>query len=458
MPCNSFQSVSDAPDSAVDASAWDGIMALGLHGPPPPSVSYRGDTYTLVSAVPSTYRGIKSSAIWDHGDRYTSSRSSARCWRCKRCGTMVSYLASTTTNPVKHMKSIHPGVLQAVTTLATATEISPATLSRSSSPAISHVSTRASSTPISEIPRFWTQRTILQPPVDIEQWRNALLRWIISEQLPFRTVESPLFHRVLTLLHSPIESYLISGKSIANWLQVDYMNSVEQVRDWLRVAASRIHISFDIWTSPNGYAMIGIIAHAVEATKTCVQHVLLGLKRLRGGHSGIEVGQVLVDTLSFWGIAGTKLGVLVSDNPDINDVATRFVIQALVPGATQRRARCAAHIINLAAKAYLFGKEVEAFSDIDGEEGSLIDLQKAQETWRKRGSIGKLHNIVVFIRASSQRREVFKAKQFGNVETDSKSAYFSQSNPLNGKASQQPYASHPTINVVLSTLANNNIH
>ena len=35
-------------------------------------------------------------------------------------------------------------------------------------------------------------------------------------------------------------------------------------------------------------------------------------------------------------------------------------------------------------------------------------MQVAREEWRKKGAVGKLHNIVVFIRASVQRQEEFR--------------------------------------------------
>jgi hypothetical protein len=89
--------------------------------------------------------------------------------------------------------------------------------------------------------------------------------------------------------------------------------------------------------------------------------------------------------------------------------------EASNPGA--RRSRCLGHIINLAAKAFILGNDVEAFEDRitlaaenDGRLGQdELDLAREQEEWRSRGPVGKFHNIVVFIRATSQRRQAFSA-------------------------------------------------
>ena len=35
-------------------------------------------------------------------------------------------------------------------------------------------------------------------------------------------------------------------------------------------------------------------------------------------------------------------------------------------------------------------------------------MPQAQLDWRKKGAIGRFHNVVVFIRSSPQRREAFK--------------------------------------------------
>ena len=90
----------------------------------------------------------------------------------------------------------------------------------------------------------------------------------------------------------------------------------------------------------------------------------------------------------------------------------------------QRRGRCAAHIINLAAKAFLFGNDIEAFEvAVEGEGSATADslrLKIAQAEWRKRGAVGRLHNLVVFVRASAQRREAFRASIAGDMKVDSK--------------------------------------
>ena len=67
--------------------------------------------------------------------------------------------------------------------------------------------------------------------------------------------------------------------------------------------------------------------------------------------------------------------------------------------------RCAGHVLNLVAKAILFGSDVDAF------ESELQDLNVEEQElgrWRKKGPTGRLHNIVRYITASPQRIEAFE--------------------------------------------------
>jgi hypothetical protein len=63
--------------------------------------------------------------------------------------------------------------------------------------------------------------------------------------------------------------------------------------------------------------------------------------------------------------------------------------------------------LNLTAKALLFGKNADAF-EVELDTNTMLGRQReALELWRQHGPVGKLHNIVVFIRRTPQRRELF---------------------------------------------------
>ena len=201
-----------------------------------------------------------------------------------------------------------------------------------------------------------------------------------------------------------------------------------QVKQIIRAARSRIHISFDLWTSPNGYALCAICAHFVGGNIRNTT-VLLGLKRMKGPHGGENIAEVIIPVLEEYEVT-SRLGVFMADNAESNDTAISAILTQLRPelAIAPRRARCLGHIINLAAKAFLFGSDTEAFDEIveqvtDDTPFDSKAMRDAQAAWRRKGAVGKFHNIVIFIRSSPQRREAFKRCVVGDSLIDSKLPY-----------------------------------
>jgi hypothetical protein len=71
--------------------------------------------------------------------------------------------------------------------------------------------------------------------------------------------------------------------------------------------------------------------------------------------------------------------------------------------------RCFGHILNLVAQSFLYGEDAASFELQSEAYGLLQQVEEDLEHWRAKGPVGKLHNIVKFIRASPQRTEAFKA-------------------------------------------------
>jgi hypothetical protein len=103
-----------------------------------------------------------------------------------------------------------------------------------------------------------------------------------------------------------------------------------------------------------------------------------------------------------------KLSVFVIDNTELNNTAIDTILYYLRPEIQPktRRSRCLGYIINLIVKAFLFGTNIKAFKAETGTVNKdlappdLEAMKKAQRSWREKGVIRKLHNIVVFVRAS----------------------------------------------------------
>jgi hypothetical protein len=82
--------------------------------------------------------------------------------------------------------------------------------------------------------------------------------------------------------------------------------------------------------------------------------------------------------------------------------------EALHVDQGKRHVRCIGHIINLVAHKVLFGQGVESFEkELENITAESVKLA----SWRKRGPIGKLHNLIKYICYSTQRRDAFKKIQ-----------------------------------------------
>ena len=107
--------------------------------------------------------------------------------------------------------------------------------------------------------------------------------------------------------------------TIRDWVKKDFIESKRLVREVLARTISKIHISCDLWTSPNGYAIYGVAAHFI-GHQGHVQSVLLALKRITGAHKGEQIAQVIVDVVRDFDFVN-KLGCYIGDNVDSNDTA-----------------------------------------------------------------------------------------------------------------------------------------
>ncbi|KAG6978946.1 hypothetical protein FOFC_18230 [Fusarium oxysporum] len=79
------------------------------------------------------------------------------------------------------------------------------------------------------------------------------------------------------------------------------------------------------------------------------------------------------------------------------------------------RIRCVGHILNLSAKAVLEGDSSDIFDSHIAEKDQKEERELLCE-WRKRGPLGKLHNLAHWIRRSPQRREFFLSTRSGKID------------------------------------------
>ncbi|KAI8396320.1 hypothetical protein FOFC_06303 [Fusarium oxysporum] len=109
----------------------------------------------------------------------------------------------------------------------------------------------------------------------IEKFKELLVRWIVYCHIAFFQFENH---------HLPK-----AAKTIRSWVMDAFRSKKQRLREDLRQARSRISISFDLWTSPNPYAVLGVIAMWID-TAGKRQTTVLGIRHVYGEHTGENIG------------------------------------------------------------------------------------------------------------------------------------------------------------------------
>ncbi|KAI8401357.1 hypothetical protein FOFC_18226 [Fusarium oxysporum] len=245
--------------------------------------------------------------------------------------------------------------------------------------------------------------SLVHPRAKMARIRELSVGYIIDSNLPFSTFESAYLQELFRQLDSDLYAQIPWGRTSAKKELEDILSLKKAaVREELDEAVTQIHISFDLWTSPNRLAFISIFGHFIDRSNSH-QSRLLAFRRQIGSHAGENIAYTVRNVVRDWGI-DRKIGVSICDNAASNDVCLRNFYTNLDASITRadaeaRRMRCFGHILNLAY-------------------GMLERVEEDLEHWRAKGPVGKLHNIVKFIRASPQRPEAFKANAREQEEAD----------------------------------------
>ena len=220
-------------------------------------------------------------------------------------------------------------------------------------------------------------------------------------------IESESFREFIHTIAPALDAFMVSSSNtIRNWIMKLFKAQTLVIKRKLARARTKIHISFDLWTSPNRRSLVGIVAHWLDEDLK-KQDILIRIRRLKGSHSGENIAEVIIPVLQLFDLT-TNLGYFIGDNDPSNDVAIRCILRSIRPDIKDpdsRRVRCLGHVINLVAKAFLFGNDDESFETEGMTKKEIQNLLNIRKEWLKSGPYGKFHNTVQFIRDTPQRRD-----------------------------------------------------
>lgn len=105
--------------------------------------------------------------------------------------------------------------------------------------------------------------------VIVEPFKQVLIAFLVICQLPFAIVSNLLFLEFLEMLFPMIKSLIPGATGVRQWIMDSFEAKRQEIKNMLAEATSQVHFSFDLWTSPNHLALLGIVAHFVDKQGQC---------------------------------------------------------------------------------------------------------------------------------------------------------------------------------------------
>ncbi|GKU14829.1 hypothetical protein FLAG1_10200 [Fusarium langsethiae] len=153
------------------------------------------------------------------------------------------------------------------------------------------------STDESEQPKRRRLQYSAVPRARVKMIRELSLGLLINTNAPFSFFSDTFFQQLAWQLDPHLSEQIPwSRQSMGRLLDDMYESKKDEVKQELSDALTRIHLGFDLWTSPNRHAVMAVTAHFLDRQGKH-QSRLLALCRQLGCHSGeslaVTLGQVV---------------------------------------------------------------------------------------------------------------------------------------------------------------------
>jgi hypothetical protein len=231
---------------------------------------------------------------------------------------------------------------------------------------------------------------------NIQLFRQAAVEWLIANNHPLSEFEQPAFRKLIGLADPLAEDALWqSHNSVSQYVMryFDYLRLI--VVKELSRARSKIHLSFDGWTTKGGKrGFLGIVAHYVTGDGK-LRDLPIALPQLTGAHSGERMARVVLEILQKFDIDTRKVSYFVLNNASNND-STILAISLNLGwsfNAIHCRLRYFPHTLNLIGQLLLWGKDADAFNS-DSATSDLTKETQLIRDWRRDGPLGVLLGVI----------------------------------------------------------------
>lgn len=184
-------------------------------------------------------------------------------------------------------------------------------------------------------------------------FQDALLRFILDANIPFRTVELESFQELLQICRPSVQ---LPGRTQLRTLITDRATTARQQILKHIPSGRKISIALDCWTSPNRLAFLAILGYFITDDWE-YKEVLLAFHPLHGKHSGRTLARVVAQVLREYRINFQLLAV-TADNASNNgrmrkELARELRKEGISWNEEAGTIRCMAHVIQLAVTRFL---------------------------------------------------------------------------------------------------------
>ncbi|KAF4954189.1 hypothetical protein FSARC_12207 [Fusarium sarcochroum] len=126
--------------------------------------------------------------------------------------------------------------------------------------------------------------------------------FVIDSDVPFTIFEHSFLRKIFNHFDSDLVVQMaLSGSSVTREIHRLFEAKRDTIKAELCNALTAVHISFDLWTSPNRFAIMAVFAHFIDQLGH-QQSRLLALRRQSGAHSGENLAgsSVAEERMTYW--------------------------------------------------------------------------------------------------------------------------------------------------------------
>jgi hypothetical protein len=199
---------------------------------------------------------------------------------------------------------------------------------------------------------------------DCQDFCIAAVSWLVKNNHPLHKFKTPAFCAMLEAANPEAARALWNHHtSVSRFVMRLYKHLQPIVKAALSTALSKIHISFDGWTTKGGKrGFLGVVAHYVNSDGKVVD-LPIALPQLTGAHSREKIAEIVSKLLQQFGIDQHTIGYFVLDNAGNNNTAVLALACMMGFSATHCRLRCGPHTLNLVGQTLLWGNNADAFDN-----------------------------------------------------------------------------------------------